>query len=316
MTVSKLVKTGLGLLVALAAIGGGVALWLKGPAPLSADEAEPLYQASVPAPEGPLAVYHLGHSLVGRDMPVMLGQLAPEGHRFNKQIGWGASLKEHWQHPDPVLKGYEEENWHESFRPAEEAINSAEYDVVVFTEAVELKHAIQYDQSPEYLALWAQRARAARPDVRLYLYETWHGLDDAEGWRMRLERDLPELWEGVVLYGALARDENRQPIYLIPGGQVIAELGRRVDAMGGLPGFNDLEDLFADNIHINDLGAYLIALTHYAVIYQRSPIGLPRDLVLADGTPADAPSPELALLMQQVVWDVVTGLPKTGITPT
>ena len=32
--------------------------------------------------------------------------------------------------------------------------------------------------------------------------------------------------------------------------------------------------------------AYLVALTHYAVLYRQSPVGLPHALSRADGTPA------------------------------
>ena len=45
------------------------------------------------------------------------------------------------------------------------------------------------------------------------------------------------------------------------------------------------------------LGIYLVALTHYAVLYGKSPVGLPHELRRADGTPATAPSPELARRM-------------------
>ena len=100
----------------------------------------------------------------------------------------------------------------------------------------------------------------------------------------------------------------------------MAAFVRAVEDRGGVPGIADRHDLFAfnpegerDAIHFNDLGAYLIALTHYAVLYGRDPAGLPHDLLRADGTPADAPSAQAAALMQQVVWDVVTSYPRTGV---
>jgi len=310
----KGILLGLVALCVLAALAGGIWwFWSKGPAPIQRAEAAALYEAPLPAPEGPLRVYHLGHSLVGRNIPAMLRQMAPDGHSYNWQLGWGAGLRQHWEHPDPPLNGFEEENGHAGFRPADEALDAGEYDVVVLTESVELRDAIKYKNSPEYLARWAARVRSANPEARVYFYETWHQTDHEEGFRTRLERDYESLWKGVVLNGALARDPARHPIYVIPGGQVMAELGRRLDAMGGLPDLGGPEGLFLDNIHIDDRGSYLIALTHYAVIYQRSPLGLPHELTRDDGSPADAPSVELAQLMQQVVWDVVRSLPETGL---
>ena len=87
-----------------------------------------------------------------------------------------------------------------------------------------------------------------------------------------------------------------------------------------MDGLKGKEDLFArdekgelDPIHINDIGAYLVALTHYAVLYHRSPVGLPYQLRRADGSMANAPGPEAARLMQDIVWQVVTSYPKTGV---
>ncbi|MGL4319687.1 MAG: hypothetical protein ACRCS3_02395, partial [Paracoccaceae bacterium] len=84
-------------------------------------------------------------------------------------------------------------------------------------------------------------------------------------------------------------------------------------------GLRGRDDLFAvvdgkvDTIHLNDTGHYIIALTHYAVLYHRSPVGLPHDLMRADGTPMAPLSQETALALQEVVWQVVSGYPLTGI---
>ncbi len=90
------------------------------------------YGTPLTPPPGPLRVFHLGHSLVGRDMPAMLAQLAGEGHRYDSQLGWGTSLREHWE-PDLEINGFETSNGHPRFRPAHEAIASGDYDAVVLT---------------------------------------------------------------------------------------------------------------------------------------------------------------------------------------
>ena len=258
-----------------------------------------------------MRVYHLGHSLVGRDMPAMLAQLAGEGHRYESQLGWGATLKAHWG--DDTIAGFAEENAHPRFRAAREAVDSADYDAVVLTEMVEIRDAIRYHDSPAYLRRWADRILGARPDARVFLFETWHPLDDPEGWLNRLDRDLGRYWEGELLARAQADGELPQAIRVIPAGQVMARFVRAVEARGGVDGIAGAGDLFTDMIHLNDVGTYLVALTHYAVLYQRSPVGLPRQLMRADGTPAASPGPEAARLMQQVVWDVVSTYPKTGV---
>lgn len=301
------------LLVLLSACG-----WQKSltPAELAARYGDPL-----PPPEKALRVFHLGHSLVGRDMPAMLEQLAGPGHDHRSQLGWGATLKSHWE-PDVPINGFEQENAHPRFEDAMAAIQSNRFDALVLTEMVEIKDAIKHHNSGEYVRRWARLAREGNPKARVYLYETWHQLDDPAGWLERLNHDLPAYWEGELLAKAMAHDDTGGPIYVIPAGQVMAAFVKRLDLAGGLPGLADRRGLFRkaedgsqDNIHLNDLGHYLVALTHYAVLYQRSPVGLPRQLKRADGTPAAAPSEAVARLMQETVWEVVTGYPKTGVAP-
>lgn len=289
--------------------------WLRlPPAPLDRAQAQTLYAEPLNPPDGPISVYHLGHSLVGKTVPEMVRQLAPQGHSYKSQLGWGASLKGHWQHPNPPLNGFDAENSPRHHRDPREALSSGDYDAVIFTEMVELRDAIKWHDSPEHLAKWLTKAQEGREGVRLYLYETWHQLDDPAGWLERIDADLASLWEGKVLYGALSRMKTPQAVYLIPGGQVMAALVRRIEAGEGAPGLMTREDLFRDTIHFNDQGAYLMALTHYAVLYQRDPKGLSHQLTHLDGSPAHIPHPKAAQLMQETVWQVVCSLPATGIS--
>jgi hypothetical protein len=303
------------LLVLLSAFG---LTRCNAPPPLDEAAFEALYRAPLPPPQGPIKVFHLGHSLVGRDMPAMLQQLAGGDHQYESQLGWGTTLKAHWG--DAPINGFDTENAHPRHRDASEAAKSGEYDAFILTEMVEIRDAIRYFDSWDYLSRWARRIWEGNEATRVYLYETWHPIDSPEGWVQRLDLDLSRYWEKAILRRALAAIGAKQPIYVIPAGQVMASFVREVEKRGGLNGLNGKEDLFAlnekgerDTIHINDIGAYLVALTHYAVLYQRSPVGLPRELRRADGSVATAPGIEAARLMQEVVWQVVTSYPKTGV---
>ena len=309
------------LLAAFAISVLGATGWIvsQKPKALSDQELAALYDAPLTSPSGPMSVFHLGHSLVGRDMPAMLAQMA--GHEHASQLGWGAPLKAHWE-PDIEVHGFVTENDHDHYQDARAALASGAYDAFVLTEMVEIEAAIEHFESPTYLKKWADAARAGRADVRIYLYESWHDLNDPQGWMERLDADPARYWEGTLLAQALAENAGQPPIYVIPAGRVMAELVRRVEGRGGMDGMKTREDLFArlddgsvDPIHINDLGAYLVALTHYAVLYHQSPVGLPTHVKRANGRWATEPTPELALLMQQTAWDVVTTLPVTGVAP-
>lgn len=286
------------------------------PTPLTADEMAARWATPLPAPTGPMATYHLGHSLVGHDMPALLGQMA--GHDYASQLGWGASMMNHWEND---LFNYAEVNSHPNHRPVREAFASGDYGAVVFTEMVELKDAIRWHYSPKYLAKWAREVRGARPDARIYLYETWHWLDDPAGWEKRIAADLEPLWMGQIIGGAMAY-KDVGTVHLIPGGQVMAEAVKQAEA-GNIPGLTSREDLYGrdpegklDPIHFGPKGAYLIALTHFAVIYQRDPTGLPQmapaALRLFDGKPLDM-SAETATELQKLVWQVVRRHPATGL---
>lgn len=292
----------------VAGLGAAAWAWFGRARSLSEAEWQAAFAAPLVPPTGPMQTYHLGHSLVGRDMPAMLAEVA--GHLHHSQLGWGSSLGDHWK---GAVNGFAEENAHPAHRPVREALESGEYPAVVFTEMVELKDAIRYHDSAARLADWAALARKARPDVRLYLYETWHRLGDPAGWLQRIDADLPALWEAQVLRPAIAQAGlGAGVIHVIPGGQVMASAVRAAEA-GQLPGLSRREDFFTDDIHLNDIGAWLIAMTHYAVLYHRSPLGLPAQLARADGTLATPPGPDAAQALQKVVWQVVTGYPATGV---
>jgi len=316
------VIAGLAVVALLAA--GAVWWWRAGRAALPAPLAAAPNAPALPAPGAGMAVFHLGHSLVGRDMPAMVGQLAEAaglaGHRHHSQLGWGTSLREHWE-PDLPINGFEAENAHPRFRPAREALASGEYDAVILTEMVELRDAIRWHDSPAYLPRWVAAARAGRPGVRVYLYVSWHDLAHPEGWLERLERDPGALWQPYLMAPVWA-DPGLGPLHAVPVADVLAELTRTLAAGGGAEGLTRPGDLFArmpdgspDTIHFNDQGLYLVALTHFAVLYHRDPAGLPHALRRADGSPADPPSPAAAALMQRLVWQVVRRHPLTGIAP-
>ncbi len=292
------------------------------PDPLPRAEFEALYETPLIAPDKGLRVFHLGHSLVNRNMPDMLRQMAVQSglaHKFESQIGWGTPLKSHWE-PSEEIFGFEKENAHARYRDVTEALKSGEYDAFVLTEMVEIRDAIEYFDSADYLHKFADLARSQRPDTRVYLYETWHNVDDPEGWRVRLEKDRARYWEDGILRPALAFEEPPKPIYVIPVGQVFAEIARQIEA-GSLEGLSTVEALFArteegklDTIHVGALGNYIAALTHFAVLYQR-PLVVPIEKVMLhdENEVFSVPSREMAQQIQRIVWDVVSSDPMTGV---
>ncbi|MGK0371595.1 MAG: hypothetical protein ACJAW1_001838, partial [Glaciecola sp.] len=211
----------------------------------SDEEINTLYNAVLAPVTKPLNVYHLGHSLVGEDMPMMLAQLAGEKHQFSSQLGWGATLQSHWD-PNIPINGFESSNKHAEYRDPMVAIESQEYDAFIMTEMVEIEDAIKYFNSSEYLAKFATKISNDSPKTTIYLYESWHRVTDPAGWLHRLDNDLKQYWEDEILLKALAkinRDKNIT-IYMIPVGQVMSAFFKEVERLGGIGNIKQPEDIF------------------------------------------------------------------------
>ncbi len=279
--------------------------------PLDEAEIAQIYGTPLPPPDRGLAVYHLGHSLVGRDIPAMLAQLAGDGHSYHSQLGSFAELRGHWE-PDIEVRDFDRANDHPLHRPAREAVASGDYDALILTERIDIEVSLRERDTVRYFGLWAEAARAARPGTRVYLYEIWHSRDNEARWLKRLEQDPARYWEPGLMDAVMAADPERRPVYVIPGGQVFAALARRLE-QGPVGRLSTLDPFFRDRIHLTDHGHYLIALTHYAVLYGHTPVGLPHRLQRADGSPAEALDEDTAAALQALVWEVVIGNPRTGV---
>lgn len=278
-----------------------------------------LYSKPLIKTDKKLKVYHLGHSLVGRTMPIMLQQLAGSGHEFRSQIGWGTTLKAHWE-PSESINGFEKENDHENYQDVFEAIKQSQFDAFVLTEMVEIKDAIQYFNSPLYLQKFSEEIRQHKPDARVYIYESWHEITDKASWINRLDQDYKPYWLNRIVDAAHLKMNKDNPIHIIPVGQVMSAFFKEVERLGGIEGIRKPEDIFKRNpdgsldpIHINDIGVYLVALVHYSVLYQVSPVGLPYLLKTETGDAAVSPSKEAAQLMQEITWSIVSKDYRTGI---
>lgn len=144
------------------------------------------------------------------------------------------------------------------------------------------------------------------------LWTTWTNIDNSDGpWRTMLDV-LGEEWENMQDFANENLLTGSPPVYIIPGHKMMARLYDDIQ-LGLVPDVDHISDFFGDNIHTNELGAYAIAMIHYACIYNLSPVGLPNNLLpnAPSGTPI--PSPQLAAYLQNMIWEVVTSYPQTGI---
>jgi hypothetical protein len=153
--------------------------------------------------------------------------------------------------------------------------------------------------------------------VPVYPLETRKGtdhdatnLEELEKAQAQYNRDVEEQVRAVnQLLG-------RKTLLVVPVGDAALALRRKIIA-GEAPGLKKQWDLFRDNwghpkIPLMVLSAYC----HYAVIYRRSPAGLPvhRDFARMEGL-EKKDKEALNSLLQELAWEAVRRHPMSGIMP-
>jgi hypothetical protein len=108
------------------------------------------------------------------------------------------------------------------------------------------------------------------------------------------------------------KEIGRRVIFIIPTSQANATLRARVIAKE-FPGLEKQSEIFADAIgHPKPPTVALSAYVHFAVIYGRSPVGLPMPAVLKK---ANNPKWDEAFnkRLQEIAWDTVQRYPYSGV---
>jgi hypothetical protein len=105
---------------------------------------------------------------------------------------------------------------------------------------------------------------------------------------------------------------GKEAVFIVPVGQAVNALRDKVIA-GQSPGVHVQEDLFTDPLgHVKGHVMALNAYCHYAVIYRKSPIGLPVPAILKTAKLGDHEA-KLNTLLQELAWDAVTKHPLSGV---
>ena len=253
-------------------------------------------------------VLFIGHSLIGPTLPGMV-ETAARNQGLNlqaeAQIINGAPLKWGWENSDQA-EGVD----------ARVHLPKGQTDFVVMTEAIPLAGQLQWNATPDYAREFYALAVASRPDAQVFLYETWHSLKSGTGetvendpggnvpWRQRLTDDLA-LWESVVAQVNATRHATAPDMRLIPAGQAMARLHDEI-AAGRVPGLRDIQDVFSDDIHLNDRGLYFVALVMHAALTGQDPRGLPPKLTRLWSSRTITVTDAMANAMQRIAQEVVT----------
>jgi hypothetical protein len=271
-------------------------------------------------------IFACHHSFFAGIPPILIEVAKSGGYPDQEFVGenmiGGSKAIQHWDVPDADNK-------------AKAALTAGTLDVLILTPLYLPDDGIEK---------FAQLGFAHNPDLRVVVMEPWlpfdvynprtyvgdyqpvpgepplmpkpakidHNAATVDGLR-KMHEYYFQTWNKV--FTDINQKLGKQVVFVVPAGQAVLELREKVIA-GQVPGVKVQEDLFADELgHPKAAMQVLETYCHYAVIYRKSPIGLPVPSVLASaGLPADAVAP-LNLLLQQIAWDAVTHHPLSGVRP-
>ena len=163
------------------------------------------------------------------------------------------------------------------------------------------------------------------PKIRFTLQQNWVPFEDPEIWLSKnkpksIDRDvltLAQLRAKHDPYFKLIEDHVKElnqripaaKIAIVPSGEAVMALRDKV-IKGEAPGIKTQNELFTDVLgHPGPQIRVLSAYCHYAVIYRRSPVGLPVVSQLTKLPEAE----KLNRLLQEIAWKAVTGHPMSGV---
>ena len=171
---------------------------------------------------------------------------------------------------------------------------------------------------------FAKFALKHNPDIRITLQASWLQYDDPKvrttanvDWNaatgQKLRKDHAEYFKtSADQVRALNKQLGKDVLFLVPVGEATIALREKIIA-GQAPGIKKQADLFNDDLgHAREPLKLLAVYCHFAVIYRRSPVGLPMPALLKKANNPDWDE-KLNRLLQELAWDTVTKEPLSGV---
>lgn len=255
-----------------------------------------------------VAIFHVGNSLT--DQAYGMHDIAKARGRqttFGRHMIPGAPLDWLWNHRN---EGFREPD---RKKPADDILRTHKWDVLILQ-----PYGREAKKSIEYGGNYAAAAYEGNPDCQVYVFANYPGIgkdqSEADQWETRWLS--PDFRRGranfeKVARGISARFPDRKPVRIIPVGEVMYRLHQRMK-QGKVPGFTSIADLYADGVHLESEGKYVEAVTHYATVFQDDPHGCIITGLRFWKGPYSVDE-EFAKVVWDVVWEVVTTYPQSGV---
>ena len=256
-------------------------------------------------------VFIAGHSF---HMPIVqpLGQIAKSAgikdHVLagTQSIG-GSTVTQHWEKPDAM-------------NAAKKALRAGKVDVLTLSPHLKIP-----DEGIDH---FVELLLEHNPKGRVTVQASWLPYSDQLGALLgykdddRDQTDLAKLRKATeFVLGKLRADvksindrcaekQKRAVVFVVPTGDALLRLRERI-AKGTVPGITKQSSLFSDAMgHTNAPVGVLNAYCHFAVIYGRSPVGLPAPASL---TGLGDNTAKANRVLQECAWEAVTKEPMSGV---
>ena len=243
-------------------------------------------------------------------MPPILAELAKAGEIMgHEQVGksyiGGSRIIQHWDVAEDKNK-------------VKELLKAGQVDVLTLS---------PIHLPDEGIGNFVKLATENNPHVRITLQENWLPFDIFDvTFKLRpanvdhnaisfeqLKKLHQPYFDGLDEHvRELNKQMGKEVVFAVPVGQAVNALREKVIA-GLTPGIKTQEDLFSDPLgHVKGHVMALNAYCHYAVIYRKSPVGLPVPSILKTAKLGDDEE-KLNRLLQELAWDAVTTHPLSGV---
>ena len=297
--------------------------------------------STTPAAKSELAVYHVGNSLTGD----LWGNFSKIVTDRQKELGNSYCWQAHYRgatcltymfkNPEGprtqsigMLADYVWKNVGTAgFVPWTTALPGRHWDIVTLQPWQDDSRATLATEAEAINGMIAAaRTRADNATTRFVIYAAWANtpFDNLNGFRDNFSKPTPnspdQLMEATRDCFRHLTDEVRRTnpaVTMIPAGEVFLALDKKMQA-GKFENFTSIRQLHRDVIHLNSAGCNVVAWTAYAVLFQKSPVGLPNNQTPSIDYPpfrnVMEMSPADQKLIQETIWETVTSPELRGYT--
>lgn len=279
------------------------------------------------AEEISLRFFISGHSLTDRPLPDMVASMAEHAGfstEWNRQHIGGSTIRmrtagEDSQSPDSGFRAGEDRDG----GPVDVLATAVDYDIFVITERHRILDALIDEEMLRNLRDFSTRVSAVNQRARIYFYAPWADVSDLanpDPW-IAYERQASPIWH-CIIERTNAADTGMRPISFIPASEALAELVATLnenrhsqsEVASGFSGLSPAEIsalLFADKVHLTDLGVYYIALIAYGIVVGALPengeeMETDGDIVSAAWIPPDL-DPDMARTLRKIAGQFLDG---------